>query len=136
MKKKIIVLIAFIIIIVTSILVFDNDKIKSGITGGDGKQIEFTYTTLGGVPYRWEYEIEDPSIVSFVKSYVIEDNNKDGVVGASVSTNYVFKGLKEGKTTVTFNYIDLTKSDTPVVKSEKHTLRVDSNNNISLIGIE
>ncbi len=130
--KKIIIGIAILVIIAAGIIVFYNKEEITAIIGGDSKQIEFTYTMNAGIPYRWDYEIEDESIVSFVKSYVLEDNNKDGVVGASVSTNYVFKGLKEGVTNVTFKYVDLSKEGTPVVKKEVHKLRVDKDLSIAL----
>ena len=130
--KKIIIGIAILVLIAIGIIIFNNKEEITAIIGGDSKQIEFTYSMNAGIPYRWDYEIEDESIVSFVKSYILEDNNKDGMVGAKVSTNYVFKGLKEGVTTVTFNYVDLSQPDTPVVKKEVHTLRVDKNLNISL----
>ena len=96
------------------------------------KTLELTYNTNGGVPYEWKYEIEDSSIVKFVKSYVVEDKNKDGMVGAPISTNYVFKGLKKGKTTITFKYVSMT--DGTVDKEEKVTIKVDKNKNISLVG--
>ena len=72
--------------------------------------------------WEWQYEIEDESIVKFVKSYVIEDKNKDGLVGAPIYTNYVFEGLKDGVTTVTFKYVSLV--DGSVVKKEKIKLKV------------
>ena len=72
--------------------------------------------------WEWQYEIEDESIVKFVKSYVIEDKNKDGLVGAPIYTNYVFEGVKDGTTFVTFKYVSLV--DGSVVKKEKIKLKV------------
>ena len=96
------------------------------------KELELTYKSNGGVPYEWKYEIEDPSIVEFVKSYVIEDKNKEGMTGAPISTNYVFKGLKEGTTVVTFKYVSIV--DGSIDKEEKNTIKVDKYKNISLQG--
>ena len=123
MKKKIMVLIGiilFILVVVITILVFNSSS----------KTLELTYTTNGGVPYYWEYEIEDKSIVEFVKDYVVEDKNKGGLVGAPISTNYVFKGLKKGKTKITFKYVSVV--DGTVAKEEVTKVLVDNNKNISL----
>lgn len=96
------------------------------------KELELTYEINAGIPFKWVYEIEDPTIVQFVKSYVIQDDNTDGKVGASVYTNYVFKGLKEGETTITFKMVSITGEyeDTSV---ELHKVKVDAENNIFLV---
>ncbi len=98
----------------------------------DPKQLELTYEINAGIPFKWVYEIEDESIVEFVKSYVIQDDNTDGKVGASVYTNYVFKGLKEGETTITFKVVSIT-GEYEDSQIEVHKVRVDSDLNISLI---
>lgn len=100
---------------------------------GEGKTLELTYTINAGIPYKWEYEIEDKSIVEFVKSYVIEDKNVGGMTGAPVSTNYVFKGKKEGKTTITFKKVSVV--DGSVAEESKNTVKVDKNKNLSLIAL-
>ena len=100
MKKVLIISIIVICLVVGGVIFFLN-------CGEKGKQIELTYTSNGGVPYRWEYEIEDESIIECVKTYVIKDENKGGRVGAPIYTNYVFKGLKKGTTTITFRYVNI-----------------------------
>ena len=126
MKKIIILVVLFLV----------GFAIGVGVTligkGEGSKTLELTYKTNGGVPYEWKYEIKDESIVKFVKSYEVENKNKDGMVGAPISTNYVFKGLKEGKTTITFKYVSIT--DGTVDKKETVTIKVDKNKNISLVG--
>lgn len=95
------------------------------------KEVEITMTINAGIPFKWEYKIKDKSVVKFVKQYVKEDNNNDGIVGAEVSTNYVFKGLKEGKTEVVFKEVSIT--DGSVVKEETYILKVDKNKNIKIV---
>ena len=94
------------------------------------KELEITYKISAGIPFRWEFEIEDLSIVSFVKSYVIKNENKGGIVGAPIYTNYVFKGLKEGETTITFKFVNINGI---VSKEEKHLIKVDKDGNIIVI---
>lgn len=96
------------------------------------KKLELTYKTNGGVPFEWKYEIKDKDIVEFVKKYEIS-KEKELVEGGAVDINYVFKGLKKGKTTITFKYVSI---EGEVVKEEKHTVKVDENKNISLVVIE
>lgn len=96
------------------------------------KKLELTYKTNGGVPFEWKYEIKDKDIVEFVKKYEIS-KEKELVEGGEVDINYVFKGLKKGKTTITFKYVNL---EGEVVKEEKNTVKVDGNKNISLVVIE
>ena len=95
------------------------------------KEVEITMDINAGIPFKWEYKISDEKIVKFVKQYVKEDNNKDGMVGAKVSTNYVFEGLKEGKTQVIFSFVDIT--DGTISKQEIYTLKVDKNKNIEIV---
>ena len=127
MKKLVIILSIILVFIIVGIIILLN-------CGEKNKQLELTYTTNGGVPYKWEYEISDNSIIEFVKSYEIENQNKDGMVGAPISTNYVFKGLKKGKTTITFRYISII--DGSISKEEIVNVKVDKNKNISLLALK
>lgn len=127
MKKLVIILSIILVFIIVGIIILLN-------CGEKNKQLELTYTTNGGVPYKWEYEISDNSIIEFVKSYEIENQNKDGMVGAPISTNYVFKGLKKGKTTITFRYISII--DGSISKEEIVNVKVDKNKNVSLLALK
>ena len=122
--KKVIILVALFLIGFTVII---------GITligkNEGSKTLELTYQTNGGVPYEWKYEIEDESIVKLVKQY---SEAQDDLDGGQVNEKFVFKGLKQGKTTIAFKYVSIT--DQTVEKEEKVTVRVDKNKNISLVG--
>ena len=102
------------------------------LSDDSSKQLELTYSTKGGVPYEWKYEIKDNSIVKLVKKYTV-DKEKGIIEGGNIDINYVFKGLKEGKTTIIFKYVSL---DGEVVKEEKQTVKVDKNKNISLVVVD
>ena len=128
MNKKVIVILSIILLVVLSILIVVIHK-----TFNTSKKLELTYEINAGVPYKWEYEIEDPTIVKFYKKYELENENKNGLVGGKISTNYVFKGLRRGKTTITFKYIDIRTKK--VEKEEKLNIRVDKFKNISLVTI-
>ena len=95
------------------------------------KELELTYKTNGGVPYKWKYKIEDESIVEFVKTKDVTSESDKELTGGPVYINYIFKGLKEGKTTIIFKYINIT--DNSIEKEEKVEVKVDKYKNISLI---
>lgn len=95
------------------------------------KELELTYKTNGGVPYKWEYKIEDESIVEFVKTKDVTSESDKELTGGPVYINYIFKGLKEGKTTIIFKYINII--DNSIEKEEKVEVKVDKYKNISLI---
>lgn len=96
--------------------------------------LELTYSINAGIPFKWEVEVEDKSIVKYVKNYVVKDENKGALVGAKVYKNYVFEGLKEGTTTIKFKYINFT--DNIVSEEITHKVKVDENKNIILIDEE
>ena len=128
MDKKIIIGLVIVIFIVISFVI-----IKYVPKKDNSKQLELTYDINAGIPFRWEVEVEDESIVKYVKNYVVEDENKGGLVGGRITRNYVFEGLKEGTTTISFKYVYFTENR--VEKEEKHTVKVDKDLNISLVGI-
>ena len=125
MNKKLFIILGIILLIIILIIVIliDNNR--------NGKILELTYKSNGGVPFRWEYVIEDPSVVEFVKSYELENENKGPIAGAPIYTNYVFKGLKEGTTTITFRYVSII--DGRVSKEEVNNIAVDQNKNITIV---
>lgn len=102
--------------------------------GEKNKNIEITVNTNGGVPYKWVYEIEDESIVQYVKNYVVEENTDKNVEGGRVQINYVFKGVKPGNTKVKLKYVSIV--DGSVDKEESYNLKVDRRNNVSMVVVE
>ena len=105
--------------------------LKNVIISSSGyKELELTYKTYGGVPYKWEYLIEDESIVGFVKTKDITTEEDKKLDGGTIYTNYIFKGLKQGTTTIIFKYINITNGT--VEKEDRLTVKVDKYKNISL----
>lgn len=99
--------------------------------GERNKNLEITVNTNGGVPYKWVYEIEDESVVQYVKDYVVEKNTDKNVEGGRVQINYVFKGVKPGNTKVKLKYVSIV--DGSVDTEESYNLKVDRRNNVSLV---
>ena len=125
MNKKVLLGIGIIFVMILFIII----KIVT-----KSKELELTYKTNGGVPYEWKYEIEDESIVQFVRTKDITSKGDKKLVGGPVYINYVFKGIKEGKTTITFKYVSVV--DGTIEKEDKVTVKVDSHKNISLVTVQ
>ena len=90
-------------------------------------QIEITYIVNAEIPFRWEPKVKDESIIKCVEKYIEKDENINTTTGKPVHINYVFEGLKRGKTTITFqyyNYID---------EEEIYNIEVDSNKKITIL---
>ncbi len=126
MNIKLIIIIAVIICLLLIIPIFNPIKKPDN-------QLELTYKISAGIPFRWEYEIEDETIVKFVKSYVKKDYNTGGKTGAPIYRNYVFEGLKEGTTTITFKLVHITDEEPKVASTEVHKIKVGKNNKITEI---
>lgn len=128
MNKKVMLGIGIIFVIVLFVV------IKVIISSSEGtKELELTYKTNGGVPYKWEYKIEDESIVQFVETKDITSEEDKKLAGGPVYINYIFKGIKEGKTTITFKYVSII--DGSIEKEDKVSVKVDNHKNISLVAI-
>ena len=97
----------------------------------ESKELELTYKTNGGVPYKWEYKIEDETIVEFVKIKDVTSIEDKKLAGGPVYNNYIFRGLKNGETTITFKYKNII--DGSIEKEEIIRVKVDKYKNISLI---
>ena len=133
MNKVVMIIISVVVLLGVGLLVYKlvyKDKPEDP-KQKNPKELEIMKDISAGIPYKWEVEIEDDSIVEFVKSYVVQDDNTDGKVGAKIYTNYVFKGLKEGSTNSVFKFVNFTNN---IVDSEdKYPVHVDKDLNISLI---
>ena len=110
------------IILITVLIIINNKKPKN---------LELTYKINAGIPFKWEYSIKDETVVKLKKSYITKNENKGAKVGAPIYTKYIFEGLKEGKTTITFKYINITNELPP--KEEKYLIKVDKNKNVELL---
>lgn len=128
------IMIGIVVVIIISIVVlylvfFKNNKIIN-----NPKQLELTYEINAGIPFRWEVEVDDESIVKFVRKYVVRDDNKGGIVGASIYTNYVFEAVGEGETIIRFKCVNF--ADNYVSSEKEHKVKVDKGLRISLINNE
>ena len=92
---------------------------------------EIVLITHGGVPYNWEYTIEDTSIVKFKEMMSV--SKSIGTVGGEVEEHYIFEGLKEGKAKINFIYKNIT--DNSIEKTINYEVIVDKNMKITIYKI-
>ena len=86
MDKKKLIIIGIILLIIVGVILFFLLKDDSS------KTLELTYETSKGIPYRWEYEIEDDSIVKLKKAFV--DSFKLLVKQNNIDTRNLFNEIK------------------------------------------
>ena len=91
---------------------------------------EIVLTTNGGLPREWKYSIKDNSIVTFSKIFDLE--KRPGTAGGEIYQHYFLKGLKEGTTTIKFEYVN-TIGDKDVVKEENYTITVDKDLKVTIV---
>lgn len=128
MNGKLLIVFVVCVLVIVVLLIIKTVFLSNDMHNYSTKELELTYEINAGIPFKWEYEVEDKDIAEFVKSYVVRDDNKGGIVGASIYTNYVFKGLKEGTTKITFKYVNFTTGE--VFEEKTHVVKVDKDNNI------
>jgi hypothetical protein len=126
-KYVLIGLIVFVLIsAIISLIVFKPNVFKNP------KELELTYKMSAGIPFKRVIEIEDESIVELVRNYVSKDENTGGKVGAPVYMTYVFKGLKEGTTTITYKEVNIDDSS-DAMSVDKNIVTVDKDGNIKIM---
>lgn len=120
MNSKVRIMIVNIILIVLVIIFVLNNKNHS--------IAEIRLTTNGGVPYKWEYVIEDDSII---KCKEVKTESKDpDADGGIIYQYYDFEGLKEGTTIIIFEYKDIL--DNSVKEIKKYNVSVDKHRKIKI----
>lgn len=123
------------IALISSLIVFLVIHYKGGNVISNNDELKLSYEINAGIPFRWEYEIKDPDIVRLDRSYKEYDDNTNGKVGGKVSTAYVFKGIKPGKTTITFKMVSITGEHEPT-NITVHRIEVDKNLKIKEVKVE
>lgn len=120
MKKNYIILlvIAIVIIVVIGAIVILNKA------NSDNQTI--TVTTNGGVPYSWEYDLSDNTVISIEQSSKSLNKNEGGTI------NVYFKVIpkKEGSTTLTLNYKNI--QDKTIEETKKYDITVNKDLKVTI----
>lgn len=95
----------------------------------DQNLLDITYSVSSGIPFRWEYVIEDESIIKFEKINYVSEKTKEPICGGNVDHHYLFKGLKRGKTKIIFKYVNFADN----YLSETNTYEVEVNEDLKPI---
>ena len=95
------------------------------------KKIEISYKISSGIPFRWEYEIEDESIVKLMKKETRGEKTKVPICGGQLNIKYIFKGIKEGNTRIIFKLVNF--ADNYIDREEEYKVSVDEKHNIKII---
>ncbi len=110
MKKGIIIGIIIVIIIAVVLILFNPFAKKNYVI----------LKTNGGVPYKWEYTIENLNVIKFDE--MVSTSKNKNITGGEILEKYIFKGLKKGETTITFEYKNFTDGTVDQTKVYKVTV--------------
>ena len=115
MKKFFIIIpiLAFILVVIVSKAITNNqsDTVEISVSKDDN--------------YNWQYEIENNSILEFVRKYQIEKRtvqNSVRTVKSETIEKYIFKATEPGTTKVTLKYKNV---NSQTVKEEVYEIKVD-----------
>ena len=108
-KKTIIIVIIILVILAVFIVLINSKKVN-----------EVVLKTKGGVSYLWEYMIENDGIIELEEKESEEKTRN--VIGGEKEQHFVFKGLKEGTTTITFDHRNIVENNVTNTKKYKVTV--------------
>ncbi len=80
--------------------------------------------------YTWQYFVKDPSIAELNEEDSVSDDQTGQLCGAGETHIWDVKGLKEGQTEVTFNY--LRPWENKISESKTYIINVDSDLNVKV----
>ena len=82
--------------------------------------------------YEWIFFIEDSEVITVVEDKFEAPSNEEGLVGVGGNRVCEFKGLKEGDTTIEFNYIRGFEENEEPAEKVKFYVSVNANNEIAI----
>lgn len=118
MKKKVLIIISIVILLIFILLLLNLKKFNSNIKKTDSSNT-IVVTMNSGVPYSWEYNLSDESIVSINKTSKVLSDNDGGPI--EVYFNVIPK--KEGTTFLTLNYTSIL--DNEIIETKKHKIEIN-----------
>lgn len=126
MKKKIVIILVIVLVILCIVIIhgFRRKGLYSSNIKPKNGEFEIIQKTNGGVPYKWEYSISNNN-VEYINSYSQDKYKDKQLAGGPVEIHYIFKGLKQGESTITFNYVSITNNS--IDKTIKYKIIVDEN---------
>lgn len=95
------------------------------------KKLDISYRMSSGIPFRWEYEIEDTNIVEFVSKKTVGEKTKEPICGGPITIHYYFKGKKKGNTKIIFKLVNF--ADNYLDKEEVYNISVDDRLNAKIV---
>ena len=127
-KKLIIILIIVLVLIIGTVLYFVLTKKEK--PEEDNYDYQVVLEINAGIPFKWEYKIEDESIIKLAKHKSEAEETKEPISGGLVYEKYSFEGLKEGTTTITFSFTNFVENT--VEKTEEYEAIVNKDLEIEI----
>ncbi len=84
---------------------------------------------FGGAPFYWRYEVDNKNIAQLKETRVISESD-EGTDGGESKIEYIFEGLKKGKTTIKFESYDFVNDE--VDETIVYEVQVDKDLNVKI----
>ncbi|MFC1781457.1 protease inhibitor I42 family protein [Planctomycetota bacterium] len=128
MKRILISITVFCLILFTGCMYRQNKSAQAGglsasmieTTVGDNFTIQLDSNPTTG--YSWRLAGTLPDMLELVGSDFVMAENKENIVGAGGVEHWTFKAIREGETTLTFEYIRPWEQDEPPAKEDTYTI--------------
>ncbi len=104
----------------------------AAVESGNRASISFDANATTG--YAWDYTFDEEGIVEEQSNSYDTDEHSEGIVGYGGRQNYLFKAVKEGKTTARFSYRRPWDASSQIY-SISVNLTVDTDRNIHITAI-
>lgn len=117
---------------VTYVVTVDSDLnvIIKEKNASEAKMGEITLHGNLSTGYEWQYDIIHEDVAEIVDEKIVSDDETGTLCGAGETHTWKVKGLKEGSTEVTFNYLRPWESE--IDKNVTYIVSVDSNLNVTI----
>ncbi len=130
MKNNYIIFVLILVVIISVLLILKlyikNKMVPNTLRTNN----EIVLKTNGGVPYTWEYSIDDESIIQ-LKEKRIEGEKDKKIAGGVILEHYVFKSIKPGITTIKFTYRNFTNKS--IANTKKYKVVVNEKLELDII---
>ena len=117
---------------ITYVVTVDSDLnvIIKEKNASEAKMGEITLHGNLSTGYEWQYNIINEDVAEIVDEKIVSDDETGTLCGAGETHTWKVKGLKEGSTEVTFNYLRPWESE--IDKNVTYIVSVDSNLNVTI----
>jgi len=118
-----------VVLIFASACTSDPVDLPAGVEA-DGKTLKISLEENPTTGFSWDYTVSDETLLEVVDDEYFPSNTETAVVGSGGIHVFEFQGLKEGETTLTFNYFKSWEGTEKTEDTRVYKIIVDQYGNI------